>query len=83
VVFYHFCVSKSVVKMTITASTPVPTQDRRANRQSDLTARLEALTVAYMRDEIDVKTYRQRLRDINTRLDLRKIASKLQKAKSD
>lgn len=65
--------------MTITTSTPIPTRDRETQGQKDLTAKLEALTVAYMRGEIDLKTYRESLRDINTRLDLRKIASKLQK----
>jgi hypothetical protein len=64
------------MKMTIFASTPIPTQDRRANRQNDSTAKLEELTVAYLRSEIDLKTYREKLRDLETHLDLRKIASK-------
>lgn len=65
--------------MTITTSNPIPTRDRETQRQKDMTAKLEALTVAYMQGEIDLKTYREMLKDINTRFDLRKIASKLQK----
>ena len=67
------------MKMTITTSNPIPTRDRETQRQKDMTAKLEALTVAYMQGEIDLKTYREMLKDINTRFDLRKIASKLQK----
>ena len=38
---------------------------------------LESLTAAYMRGEIKLLEYRRRISDYQTRLDLRKAASKL------
>lgn len=68
--------------MTISASTNISTQDEKNKKQNILTEKLEAFTVSYMRGEIDLKTYREMLRNIDTRLDLRRIAARLHKSKS-
>ena len=59
------------------ASTPVPTRDSEPQDNGNQTAKLETLTASYMRGEIDVKDYREKLRVIDARFDIRKIASKL------
>jgi hypothetical protein len=69
--------------MALTTSTPIPTQDRENRDQSDTTSKLESLTVSYMSGEIDLKSYREKLRTINTRLDLRRIAHKIWRTRSE
>jgi len=66
--------------MTISVSTNTSKRNMKIKRQDSPTENLERSTVSYMRGEIDLKTYREMLRNIDTRLDLRKIASRLQKA---
>jgi hypothetical protein len=59
------------------ASTPIPTRDKKPQENGNQTAELEDLTASYMRGEIDVTDYREQLRGIDARFDLRKVASKL------
>lgn len=68
---------ESVGRMAVSTAPVRSSEDKKVTRDQRLTDLLEEYTVAYMRGDLELKDYRKKLQEIGTRLDLRRVASKL------